>query len=120
MRARLSAVLSIVGGLATAALGPAFIWRYVLHARPGERFDLWFGILVAQLMVTLCFLAVMGAVFAWRQTPERGWPLQAAPGLIVLALVGPRSPAPLLLAALLAFLDARSSGRQTPLTPRTP
>jgi hypothetical protein len=69
MRARLSAVLSIVGGLVTATLGPAFIWRYVLHARPGERFDLWFGILVAQLMVTLCFLAVMGAVFAWRQTP---------------------------------------------------
>jgi hypothetical protein len=25
----------------------------VLHARPGERFDLWFGILVAQLMLTL-------------------------------------------------------------------
>jgi hypothetical protein len=110
-----------VGGLATAALGLAFIWRDVLHARPGERFDLWFGILVAQLMVTLCFPAVTGAVFAWRHTPERGWPLQAAPGLIVLALVGPRSPAPLLLlAALLAFLDARSSGRQTPLTLRTP
>jgi hypothetical protein len=43
-----SAVLSIVGGLAIAALGPAFIWRFVLHARPGERFDLWFGILVAR------------------------------------------------------------------------
>ena len=53
-RARLSAVLSIIGGLATTALGPAFIWRFVLHARPGERFDLWFGILVAQLMATLC------------------------------------------------------------------
>jgi hypothetical protein len=48
LRARLSAVLSIVGGLAIAALGPAFIWRFVLHARPGERFDLWFGILVAR------------------------------------------------------------------------
>jgi hypothetical protein len=93
----------------------------VLHARPGERFDLWFGILVAQPMVTLCFLAMMGAVFAWRQTPERAWPLQGAPGLVVLALVGPRSPAPLLLlAALLTILDARSSARRTPPTPQTP
>jgi hypothetical protein len=121
MRARLSAVLSIVGGLATAALGPAFIWRFVLHARPGERFDLWFGILVAQLMATLCFLAVLGGVFAWRHTPERAWLLQGAPGLVVLALVGPRSPAPLLLlAALLTILDARSSARRTPPTPQTP
>jgi hypothetical protein len=48
--ARLSTVLSIIGGLTTAALGPAFIWRFALHHRPGERIGLWFGFLAAALL----------------------------------------------------------------------
>lgn len=113
--------LDIVGGLATAALGPAFVWRFVLHPRPGERFDLWFGVLAAALLVGLCVLAVIGGVRAWRRTPQRAWPLQLIAGLVVLFLASPRSPAPLLLlAALLAFLDAQASGTPAPPTPRTP
>jgi hypothetical protein len=114
-------VLSIIGGLATAALGPAFVWRFALHPRPGERIDLWFAILAAALLAGLCVLGVVGGVRAWRGVPQRAWPLQGIAGLVVLLLVGPRSPAPLLLvAALLSFLEARASGIGTAPAPRTP
>jgi hypothetical protein len=58
-------------------------------------------------------LAVVRGVRAWR-TPQRAWQLQGTAGLIGLVTVGPRSPAPLLLAALLALLEARSSARRSP------
>ena len=121
LRARVSTVLSIIGGLATAALGPAFVWRFALHPRPGERIDLWFAILAAALLAGLCVLAVVGGVRAWRRTPQRAWPLQLIAGLVVLFVASPRSPAPLLLlAALLSFLDAQSSGTSAPPAPQTP
>jgi hypothetical protein len=121
IRARLSTILSVVGGLATAALGPAFVWRFALHPRPGERIDLWFGVLAAALLAGLCVVAVVGGVRVWRRTPQRAWPLQGIAGLVVLFLVGPRSPAPLLLlAALLAFLDAQASGMRAPPAPPAP
>ena len=118
--ARASMVLSVVGGLGTAALGPAFISRFALQPRPGERIDLWFGVLAAALLVGLCVLAVMGGVRVWRRSPWRAWPLQGIAGLIVLVLVGPWSPAPLLLlAALLAFLNERAARVPAPPGPGT-
>lgn len=119
--ARLSTVLSIIGGLTTAALGPAFIWRFALHHRPGERIGLWFGFLAAALLAGALRPWVVGGVRVWRRSPGRGWPLQGIAGLIVFVLVGPRSPAPLLLlGALLALLDSPAARTPAPPEPWTP
>jgi hypothetical protein len=121
MRARLSAILSIVGGLATALPGshvhlalcaprPARGTVRPLVRHPGRPAD-----------ADTCGIAVLGDVRAWQRASKQAWLLQGAAGLVVLALVGLRSPAPLrLLTALLSFLEARSSTSHPPPAQRTP